>query len=540
MTVAIGRELRRRKPDIILFCGGPEVTASPLTPTEQGIFDFTIIGEGEKPFISFCERLRGGRDHADIPGIIVAGAPTVPPPVPLTELDQIPSPYLTSVIDTRNTPGLLWQLSRGCSFTCDFCFDSRGIHGVRTFSLERIGAELRHFTATGVSQIFVLDSTFNRDKLRAKKILRMIGDISPGIHFHFEVRSEFIDREMAELFAAIPCSLQIGLQSADRAVLAKVGRTFNRSDFSAKITLLNETGATFGFDLIYGLPGDTLRGFTDSLEYALSLYPNHLDIFPLAVLPGTTLASRGAELRITWDPEPPYLLTATDRFTIADMASATRLATATDIFYTRGRAVAWFNGVVTALGLKRSDFLRLFGDWLAERRAGTLSESDVTDEEVWELQQQFLTEQFTRGKKERFLPLVEDLLTYHHHYAAVLMASEPSQQSSPHWGKRSHFKLAPTARIMHFRYDIDELLDYGEPRVTQMYRQLSPSGSHAVMYCSNGSINTEAIALPYVTVLEQLSGAYPHQLAALSELSEADVAEFLTFAVAEGIIVPVT
>ena len=75
------------------------------------------------------------------------------------------------------------------------------------------------------------------------------------------MRSEFIDAEMARLFARLNCSLQIGLQSADPRVHKEVRRIFSPSDFMAKVALLNEAGAIFGFDLIYGLPGDTLRGF---------------------------------------------------------------------------------------------------------------------------------------------------------------------------------------------------------------------------------------------------------------------------------------
>ncbi len=534
LTVAVAQELRRLNPEIILFCGGPEVTASPLT----AVFDFIIVGEGEKPFLSFCERISNGLDYTDIPGIIREGAPFVPPPPPLEDLDRIPSPYLTAVIDTRQTQGLLWQLSRGCSFTCDFCFDSRGIHGVRSFTLERIKEELRHFAETGVSQIFVLDSTFNRDQRRAKNILRMIGEYAPRIHFHFEVRSEFIDREMAELFAAITCSLQIGLQSADRSVLAHVGRTFTRTDFSARIGLLNESGATFGFDLIYGLPGDTLCGFTESLEYALSLYPNHLDIFPLAVLPGTKLAGRGEELAMRWNPEPPYLLEATDCFSVADMAEASQLAAATDIFYTRGRAVAWFNGVVSALGLKRSDVIRQFGDWLAERRSGAFSESDMTDEEVENLQLQFLGNLFNNSKKSRFLPLVRDLITYHHCYSSVLMAAEAATLSSATINAKNRFRLSATARVIHFSYDIDELLECGEPRLSLLYKHLAPTGSQAVVYVTTaGSIHTESLALPYATILEQLPDAFPLQMTTATGLTVAEINEFLHFALSEGIIV---
>ena len=104
------------------------------------------------------------------------------------------------------------------------------------------------------------------------------------------------DAELAGLFASITCSLQIGLQSSDPGVLRGVGRGFDAGDFARRVSLLNQTGAIFGFDLIYGLPGDTLPLFRASLDFALSLYPNHLDIFPLAVLPGTKLYGKAAAL----------------------------------------------------------------------------------------------------------------------------------------------------------------------------------------------------------------------------------------------------
>ncbi len=543
LVCEIAAELRRSNPEITLFCGGPEVTAAPESITQRGIFDVIIVGEGEVPFLSFCHTRAVGGDYEGIPGILLPGSAISLPPPPVTDLDTLPSPYLTGVIDTRVTPGILWQLSRGCSFTCDFCFDSRGIHGVRHFSLERVESELRHFAATGVSQIFVLDSTFNRDRERAKQILRMIKKYAPDIHFHFEIRNEFIDREMADLFARIACSLQIGLQSADRDVLKLVGRSFNRSDFTAKTGLLNESGAVFGFDLIYGLPGDTLDGFRHTLDYALSLYPNHLDIFPLAVLPGTRLEAHGTALNMRWDRKPPYILLDSDSFSIADMAAAARLAAACDIFYTRGKAVAWFNAVCAVLGLKPSDLLQKFSDWLTDFRGDrtTTNESDFSDEEIWEQQLLFLKYLFHDKKIRKFLPLVLDIATYHLHYAAVLLAPSPE----PHGEARisgtlldTFFSLAPSVRIAHFRYDIEEILACGEPHIRRMYEHLGQSGSQAVIYRHDHMICTESLSAQYILLLEQIrDGGVCKSCVPGTGLTGSEADEFLVFALNEGIIV---
>lgn len=539
----IARELRRRLPGAALFAGGPESTAAPGDLLAGSAFDFLIAGEGEETFAQVSARLARGETVGDIPGVAtrLADGLRLEPRLPLPDLDAIPSPWLSGVLSARSYRGILWQLSRGCGFSCDFCFDSRGSAGVRRFSAGRIEAELRHFAEAGVSQVFVLDSTFNQDAARAKAILRLIRRVAPGIHFHFEVRSEFIDREMARLFGEITCSLQIGLQSSDPRVMQGVGRVFKRSDFVAKAALLNESGAVFGFDLMYGLPGDNLAGFRESLDFALGLYPNHLDIFPLAVLPGTALAARAAGIGLTHLPAPPYTLLASPSFSAAELAEARRLANACDIFYTRGKAVAWFRSVLVPLGVKPSAFLGRFADWLADRSGASVVEADLEDSEIHRLQRDFLTERFAPKRLHRLLPLVLDLADYHHHYAAALLATPPDLpdgqlvDSLPLLERPA--RLAPSARLARFHFEILDILDAGEPDIRAFCDHFRQSGSWAVIYPGPGGIAIESLIKPYFRLLELLDGRTPcGALAARLKIPPGEAFSFLRFAAAEGIL----
>jgi len=368
----------------------------------------------------------------------------------------------------------------------------------------------------------------------------MIKKYAPNIHFHFEVRNEFIDREMAKLFAQIACSLQIGLQSADQEVLRLVGRSFNKADFSAKVGLLNDSGAVFGFDLIYGLPGDTMEGFRRTLDYALSLYPNHLDIFPLAVLPGTRLASRGTALKLQWDTKPPYTLESTDSFSSADMAAAAELATACDIFYTRGKAVAWFNAIVAARGLKPSALLQKFSHWLINHRGEGTKESDLSDDDIWDMQTLFLRETFNNKKTTRFLPLVLDIVSYHHQYAVALLAPTADSDSDIPTHEDlclANVRIAPSALVAHFTYDIEELLECGEPRISWMYDNLAQTGSQAVIYLKDGFVCTESLAAPYILLLEKIRDEVDKNHLSETGLNNDEVHEFIVFALQEGILV---
>ena len=543
LSVSAATALKAATGDLVLFCGGPEATADQPGLLSEAPWDFLIHGEGEAPLTAVARRICDGTAIAGTPGtaLLESGSFKSYPTAEMTDLDEIPSPFLNDELDPAKYSGMLWQISRGCSFACDFCFDGAGSRKVRRFSIKRVEAELKWFVKKGISQVIVLDSTFNSDRERAVRILRLIRRIAPHIHFHFEVRSEFIDREQAQLFATLTCSLQIGLQSADSRVLKNIGRNFSRSDFVSRIAMLNETGAVFGFDLIYGLPGDSFEGFSQSLDFALALYPNHLDIFPLALLPGTRLAARSRELGLNHQQLPPYRLVSTPDFPEEDMQRAGKLAAASDIFYSRGKAVSWFMSTLHPLGMKPSRFLEGFYAY-AENRGIPLEEAaGLSDEEILELQCGFITKLFSGKKLKKLLPITLDLIIYNYHHAAALMAVPPEipGEAGPDPSGLC-LRLAGSAGLASFHYEILELLEAGHADLEALEASLSRDGSYAVIYPKDGEIRTESIDLPYFRLLEKLDGKKnPAQIAAELGMPAEDAVSFLGFALQEGIVVTV-
>ena len=542
MACELARLLRRENPHMVIFAGGPEATADPEGILAASPFDFLIMGDGEVPFVEAMAALHSGRGIDDVKGTAFqrGGVFTSSRGKPVEILDTIPSPYLTGIIDPAGG-GVLWQISRGCDFGCDFCFDAQGVKGVRRFSMERVRQELDCFVRKQAAQVFVIDSTFNQDIKRAKEILRLIESRAPHIHFHFEVRSEFIDSEMAELFAGINCSLQVGLQSAHPQVHKMVHRNFNAAEFSRKITLLNESGAIFGFDLIYGLPGDSLKGFSATIDFALRLYPNHLDIFPLAVLPGTALAARAGTLELGYLKEPPYTLQSSPDFPAAAMQEAAALAVACDIFYSRGKAVAWFNSLLAPLGISPSSFLGEFHIWLKEAKGEALSETALSDRDIWEAQRAFVTRLYAGKRVRKLLPAALDQIDYHWHYAAALLTAPPALPSDRELERTNLldgcFMLAPSARLARFNYEIFDLLQAGEIDLRSFVECFTPVGSYAVIYPRADEVFTESLIETHYNFLSRLDGvASGRQIAATLHIPPDEAASFLEFAAAEGIV----
>jgi radical SAM superfamily enzyme YgiQ (UPF0313 family) len=395
--------IKAKTKDCFLFCGGPEVTAQPkgLSATEGGFFDSVICGEGE---LAAQELVESFINHQN-PKTFFSNTT-----ISKEKMALLPSPWLEKILDAKKRSGVLWELARGCPYSCSYCYESKGEKNLRYFSDERIFAELNHFAESKPDSVFVLDPTFNTNKERAKTILQAIKNAAPKIHWHFEIRGELLTREQARLFSEINTSLQIGLQSSNPKVCALVGRSFNPDLFASKISLLHEAGVSFGLDLIYGLPGDTLDGYKKSLDYALSLYPDNLDMFKLSVLPGTLMFDQTESLGLNAEKEPPYHLVSTKNFPEKDLHEAERISQAADLFYNRGRSVAWFNQLIYPLGKRPSKFIESFADFLHTQK---LVKYFDTSFQIEKLQLAFLDICYEKAKKEYLLPLVWDIVRFH-------------------------------------------------------------------------------------------------------------------------------
>lgn len=420
--------LRAMVPGVALFAGGPEATASPgqIEP-----FDCLVRGEGESASREIVRLFLDGKPY---PPALREGGRS-----PAESCAMLPSPWLDGTLDdcrsVRECKGALWELSRGCPYSCSYCYESKGEKKVRAIPLDRLERELDHFAGIGIERVFVLDPTYNASRERALSLLAMIERKAPGIHFNFEARAELLDAEMAKAFSNIPCSVQIGLQSSNPAALALINRPVDLKLFKRKIALLNDAGVVFGLDLMYGLPGDTLADFRSSVDFALALYPNNLEIFRLAVLPGTVLADRADGLGLRRQKSPPYHVESTPGFPEGDVAKATRLAEACDIFYTQGRAVSWFLSALHPLKLRGSQFLGDFAAFIstpdARARYGlppcVEQSPDIPHRAIERLQLEFLGAKYAEKGKAYLMPALRDVVRLNGAWTRALAEGEETK-----------------------------------------------------------------------------------------------------------------
>ncbi|MHB1312131.1 MAG: B12-binding domain-containing radical SAM protein [Gemmatimonadaceae bacterium] len=326
------RRIRAALPQVRLVMGGPEVgPVADAVLARNPVIDAIVRSEGEVPLCDLIRCWRDGAALAEVAGITWrdGGRLVQNPDAPIVrDLNQVVSPHLAGYIDHTGRVICL-ETQRGCVFTCSFCFYNKD-YSIRNrrFDLDRVKEELRFWLAQDVNEIYLMDPVFNLNAARAKEICRFIAENNPRrIPFHTEVWAEFIDDEMAALFARANFAfIEVGLQTSDHAVLDIVERRFKREDFIRGIGRLGAHRLGFELQLIAGLPGETLDTFRASLDFAASFAPPHLSVFDLMILPGTELSRKAGSLGIAFDPEPPYHVRSHLSMPAADIEHARDMA----------------------------------------------------------------------------------------------------------------------------------------------------------------------------------------------------------------------
>ena len=102
--------------------------------------------------------------------------------------------------------------------------------------------------------------------------------------------------KLARLRQAGANRLSIGVQSFADHLLAAIGRSHSSDDAVRAVALARRAGfANINLDLMYGLPGQSLAEWRQTLETALALQPQHLALYELTIEADTVFAERASQ-----------------------------------------------------------------------------------------------------------------------------------------------------------------------------------------------------------------------------------------------------
>lgn len=177
----------------------------------------------------------------------------------------------------------------GCPYACTFC--NSGSIGFAQRDEDGLFRELDALHRQGFRSIYVKDFSFNADMTRAKRLLREWRRRGYRFTWTGFFRGEKIDAELAALLSETGCRMvQIGIETANDAVLRANKPAANLDAVNDGVARLREAGVAYGAHFVFGLPDDDIEGVSRTVRWAKDARLAYASFNAFVPRPGTPLA----------------------------------------------------------------------------------------------------------------------------------------------------------------------------------------------------------------------------------------------------------
>jgi len=292
-----------------IIAGGPQVTYA--KPGElEGYFphvDVFVRGHAEDALLHVMAPSLRGLEGAD--GVHVARGVDIGR-IAKANLADLASPLLTGVLPASSR-FIRWETQRGCPFKCTFCQHRAKEHAPTRFSHHRVLAEAE-FIATSefIRDVHVVDPTFNSGGPMHLSVLKVLAQCGFRGRIALQTRAEMIDDAFLHAVCGINASglvvLECGLQTAVANEFKAINRPNNLRRFATNVRKAMDLGIEVDVSLIFGLPGQTVASFEQSIQFCRDLRIPAVVAFPLMLTRGTELDDAKEALGLVTAQEPAH------------------------------------------------------------------------------------------------------------------------------------------------------------------------------------------------------------------------------------------
>ena len=295
--IALNQRIRECYSAISIF-GGSHPTYFPDMITNDGV-DIIIRGEAEQSFINTLNGLNEQSTSKQVIGFH-----------PLNQdIDSIAFPdreFLYKYPENLNNPIKNVLTSRGCRFSCPYCFNSiyrefyRGQRWVRYRSPENVINECMELKRYPLKMIYFQDDEFLSNP-------RLHDFLAPyreyvNVPFHCQIRIELInDMTAKHLKEAGCCGVTFAIESGNdymrRDILA---RKMSREAILKGVYILRKHGLKFRIENMIGLPGESIDQMIETLDINIQCRPVYGWASIYQPYPGLPLTAYTRKLEL-WD-----------------------------------------------------------------------------------------------------------------------------------------------------------------------------------------------------------------------------------------------
>ncbi len=322
------RLLKETHPDYVTCFVGSHVSALPMEVLSFSFVDVVLLNEGVYALRNLLRSdLRSGLEGIKGIGHKSSGVPVLNPPeqvVPQERMDEDLPGYAWDLLPYREKPFDLYRAhfwharfdhrlrtpfaaiytSLGCRFKCDFCMinivnrvdNSEGVASanspnMRFWSPGFILGEFEKLAAYGVHTIRISDEMFFLNKKYYEPLVDGLIERNLGSRMWSYSRIDTVRPHYLDRFKRAGIDwLALGVEAANQNIRREVSKgSFEEVNIREVIRTVRGSGIHVIANYIFGFPDDTLETMQQTLDLALELNTETVNMYPCQALPGSPL-----------------------------------------------------------------------------------------------------------------------------------------------------------------------------------------------------------------------------------------------------------
>jgi radical SAM superfamily enzyme YgiQ (UPF0313 family) len=324
-AVDAARIVKKIDPSIPVILGGPHTALFPRESVDLPCIDYVVMGEGEVPLAQLLDRLeesgrmrgaewRGedGRPNGcvtdDIPAVLEKNTVVQKHRYFFNDLDTLPiprrelGPYRKySTVVSRRPPTTIMVSSRGCPYSCSFCYTAGG-KKYRERTPGDVVAEMKRCIELGIHEFLFFDETFTINKERIYAICDAIIESRIDVTWDVRARVDCVDADLLRKMRRAGCGrVQYGIESGTQRVMDILNKGTTLEQARNAIRWTHDAGMSTYADFMIGAPGETREEIAETLRFAQSLRLDYVHFSVTMPLPNTVLHRMGVRQGLITD-----------------------------------------------------------------------------------------------------------------------------------------------------------------------------------------------------------------------------------------------
>ena len=245
----------------------------------------------------------------------------------IKNLDEIPSPYLTGLLDKFFDDKLvpMLQTNRGCPFSCSFCTDGRdAVNQVNRFSQDRVKQEIEYITKNvkkNVHSLFISDLNFGMIP-GDLDTCNVLAKMQEQYNYPQKILSTTGKNNKERIIKSVESlngilSLSMSVQSLDENVLKNIQRSnISTDEMLGLMPTIKKSGLSTIAEVIVGLPGETYESNLETIQKLVNAKLDDILQYTCMILQGSEMGT--PEQVSKWQFQTKYQILPEDFTTLSN------------------------------------------------------------------------------------------------------------------------------------------------------------------------------------------------------------------------------